>query len=135
MKNNGIIESGEELINLKTIDIIKKFPQIYGVPPYDPIFECGKGWKPLIYKLSENIQKILDKDPELNISVTQVKEKYGGLRFYAHGILGKEIEELIEKAEEESELICENCGRPAVPQESKGWIKTRCEECSEKSNN
>ncbi|TKI69370.1 hypothetical protein FCU45_07595 [Sulfurimonas crateris] len=131
-------EASLELFGYRTIDIIKKYPQIYGTPPYDPMksllsfgFEVGRGWFPLIAKLSEDIQKILDSDPELNIRVVQVKEKYGSLRFYAHGDTGREIDALIEKAEEESENICENCGKPAVPQKSKGWIKTRCEECAD----
>jgi hypothetical protein len=129
-------EEIERCKNLQAIDIIEKYPNIYGVPPYDPMqnllcfgFEVGGGWFPLIAKLSEDIQKILDSDPELNIQVVQVKEKYGGLRFYAHGSTGREIDALIDNAEEESENICENCGKPAVPQKSKGWIKTRCEDC------
>ncbi|MDQ1264678.1 MAG: hypothetical protein QG559_1679, partial [Campylobacterota bacterium] len=131
-------EASFELFGFKAIDIIEKYPQIYGVPPYDPMqsllcfgFECGKGWYPLISKLSGDIQRILDSDPELNIQVVQVKEKFGSLRFYAHGAFGKEIDELIEKAEEESENICENCGKPSVPQKSKGWVKIRCAECAD----
>ncbi|MBE0515122.1 hypothetical protein [Sulfurimonas sp.] len=136
--SQGVEKASQQLFGYKAIDIIEQYPKIYGTPPYDPRhnllcfgFEVGRGWLPLISKLSEDIQKILDSDPELNIQVVQVKEKYGGLRFYAHGAYGKEIDELIEKAEEESENICENCGKPAVPQKSKGWIKTRCEECAD----
>jgi hypothetical protein len=65
----------------------------------------------------------------------QVKEKYGTLRFYM-SISTQEIEDLIEKAEEESETTCEYCGTQQNVQMttvwSKNpycWLKLLCEEC------
>ena len=43
-------------------------------------FNCGDGWYALIYKLCKDLVKI---DPVL--VVVQVKEKFGGLRFYVGG--------------------------------------------------
>lgn len=43
-------------------------------------FECGDGWYTLIYVISELLTK---HDP--GIYAVQVKEKFGGLRFYHNG--------------------------------------------------
>ena len=61
------------------------------------------------------------------VEATQVKEKFGGLRFYIMG--GNEkIDALISFAESMSECTCEECGRPGT-QNAGGWIKTLCHDC------
>ena len=40
-------------------------------------FECGDGWYDLIYQLSKDLMATCDK-----VRAVQVKEKFGGLRFY-----------------------------------------------------
>ena len=46
-------------------------------------FECGRGWYPLIYELLDKLQNIVDSDDRFaDVQVTQVKEKWGGLRVY-----------------------------------------------------
>ena len=61
---------------------------------------------------------------------TQVKEKFGTLRFYAD--YGEdyedEIEDLIHQAEVRSSKTCEECGQPGVTRPG-GWIKTLCDDC------
>lgn len=71
-------------------------------------------------------------------SVTQVKEKFGGLRVYHSGIAAgpkwtdeedaayRAFEEAVDQAEGESYKTCEECGAPGVPRRG-GWIKTLCE--------
>lgn len=55
----------------------------------------------------------------------QVKEKFGGLRFYYRG--GDEyISGLFAMAESMSYATCEECGNPGKPNEG-GWISTRCD--------
>lgn len=44
-------------------------------------FACGDGWFPLILDLSSKIKKIDEQD---RVVADQVKEKFGGLRFYYH---------------------------------------------------
>jgi tRNA G26 N,N-dimethylase Trm1 len=59
---------------------------------------------------------------------TQVKEKFGGLRFYMGGGTDSMIEEFIDQAEAQAEKTCEDCGKPgkiAGP----GWIRTLCYGC------
>lgn len=91
-------------------------------------FDCGDGWFDLIYQLCVDIQKLLEKTPELkkDFIVIQVKEKFAGLRFYI-GSATNEIFERIHKAEEDSYTICEICGKPGVPRWDLLWKQTLCD--------
>lgn len=63
------------------------------------------------------------------VMIEQVKEKWGGLRWYvgdAPGIVHKRIEE----AEALSYTICEECGKPGKPRKG-GWVKTLCDHCAD----
>jgi len=91
-------------------------------------FECNNGWFDLIWKLCEDIEKVLKENEPIGFEVIQVKEKFGSLRFYVDGG-NNTIYQLINKAEEKSMTICENCGKPGKIDNSKYWIKTLCEEC------
>lgn len=63
-------------------------------------------------------------DPIPQVVATQVKEKFGGLRFYFSG--GDDyIEGLVQMAELMSERTCEICGDKGKHY-SGGWIKTLC---------
>lgn len=68
----------------------------------------GCGPRPLVEKLIDNIMKI-----DATIEVTQVKEKFGYLRFYING--GNDlIYDLLMKVKQESSKICERCGTHCV---------------------
>jgi hypothetical protein len=82
-------------------------------------FECDDGWYKLIKKLCKDITATGDK-----CTVVQVKEKFGGLRFYIEAGSSK-VYELISKAESDSFKICEVCGKPGKV-EGTGWFKTVC---------
>lgn len=59
------------------------------------------------------------------VVVTQVKEKYGTLRFYYSG--GDEyISGLVNMAESMSECTCEQCGAPGELN-SGGWLSVKCD--------
>jgi hypothetical protein len=123
-------------------DILKKeFPNLYrrmySMPPGKRPFwtieafglECGDGWYNIIYNLSSNIEKLIVAMPEDQrepYNVVQVKEKFGGLRFYMDSETD-EMSNLISDAEEESYKTCEECGKPGK-QIGGGWIKTLCAE-------
>ena len=57
----------------------------------------------------------------------QVKEKWGTLRFYISPSTD-EMEEAIQKAQEESSIVCEMCGNPGKFSDT-GWCMVRCEGC------
>jgi len=105
-------------------------------------FACGDGWFTLLDQLMGNIQHHLDwknKDGEVvpQVTLDQVKEKFGTLRFYYTG--GDDvIDGMVRMAESMSGVICEGCGNPAstsnVDPETgiMGWIRTECKPCEEK---
>jgi hypothetical protein len=59
--------------------------------------------------------------------VLQVKEKFGGLRYYVNCRKEEAIRQRIGAAQEESFPICEVCGQPGTLREN-GLIKTLCDE-------
>jgi hypothetical protein len=82
-------------------------------------------------RLAEIIKGNFREVPESISQVTldQVKEKFGTLRFYYSG--GDDyISGLVSMAESMSAITCETCGKPGT-QTSGGWIKTICEPCVE----
>ena len=102
--------------------------------PYELFgIECGDGWKGLIEPIMEYINNYnKDKKEEDKIIIFQIKEKFGGLRFYVdHG--NEELHDMIDKAEEESYKVCEFCGsKEDVGQTANGWITTLCHNCVKK---
>ena len=109
-----------------------RFPKMYS-GKYGG-FAIGKGWYPLIEKLSEVIQSHIDhlhkqgkECPQ--VIVEQVKEKFGTLRFYYTG--GDEyIAGLVSMAESMSGVTCEGCGNPGE-RRGGGWVHTYCKTCEE----
>jgi hypothetical protein len=93
-------------------------------------FACGEGWWPILEKLCSNIQHHIDwKNKQLEIvpqvTVAQIKEKFGGLRFYYDG--GDEhINGMVRMAEVWADASCEECGSPGKRRDG-GWIKTLCD--------
>ena len=93
-------------------------------------FEHGDGWYQIIDSLCGNIQNHIDWQTKQGKTVpqvvaTQVKEKFGTLRFYYNG--GDDvIDGMVRMAESWSAVACEECGAPGT-QNSRGWIKTLCE--------
>jgi len=98
----------------------------------------GDGWFDLIYNLSEKLEAINNKLPEgsTKIEASQVKEKFGTLRFYTNGVPSEVFDEarkLIGEAEDLSAITCEYCGKPGK-QRGDGWARTRCEDCNKTTN-
>jgi hypothetical protein len=92
-------------------------------------FECGDGWFNILDQLMGNIQHHIDwknKNGEVvhQVTLNQVKEKFGSLRFYYTG--GDDyIDGMVTMAESMSGVTCEECGLPGT-QTQGGWIKTAC---------
>ena len=93
----------------------------------EPIVDSGffgvnQGWFPIIKSLIDDLIKLgWDKQ------ITQVKEKFGGLRFYINSG-SAEIHERILQAETESYDTCEVCGKPGELRKDIGWYFTLCNE-------
>lgn len=64
--------------------------------------------------------------------ILQIKEKYGGLRWYDSGApdsIYDELDSIIEKYTTMSERTCVVCGKPATVM-SLGWICPYCDDCA-----
>lgn len=83
--------------------------------------ECDPGWDQLIFHLCEKLDFA-----RFSGVVMQIKEKFGGLRFYVNGATPSDYE-LIREVENESYKTCEICGAPGEPTDL-GWMKTVCDE-------
>ena len=83
----------------------------------------NSGWSHLVCRLIRDLEK-LGWDGELH----QIKEKFGGLRFYIGGGTD-EIHSRIADAENESYKTCEMCGESGGCKEIGGWTTTLCEGC------
>ena len=81
--------------------------------------ECGPGWGCLVWPLLRRCR--LE-----DVSVLQVKEKFGGLRFYT-GPASDELLDAINDAESLSFEICEICGEPGRIRGG-SWLRTLCDE-------
>jgi hypothetical protein len=97
-------------------------------PGWPDEIRCGPGWNKLLAELDVALAAI---DPEYR--VYQVKEKFGGLRFYvADGpARSTEFENLVNEAEAASFRTCEECGGAgATGRAGYGWVRTLCADCA-----
>ena len=90
------------------------------------------GWRktlgiPLCEELREEIL-IIDSSLLNKYRVSQVKEKYGTLRWYA-GSYSEQMEDILTKYEDISQYTCVVCGKRYVPIFDDGWISPFCREC------
>ena len=108
--------------------IEERFPKMF-TEPYGGV-ACGEGWWPILESLCGQIQHHIDwknKQSEVvpQVTVNQIKEKFGGLRFYYSG--GDEyISGLVSMAESWAGHSCETCGAPGKQRDG-GWIRTLCD--------
>lgn len=99
-------------------------------------FDCGDGWFKIIKEASEKLEplivKLIEEYPDAKNyfpRASQVKEKYGALRFYLTSGTD-EMRSIIAKAERKSSKICELCGKPGKLR-GKELVYTRCEKHKE----
>ena len=129
---------------------IKRSLMIFGI-------ETGNGWFDLIYNLCSSIKDwfmsnesrhydsdyedfVVKKGIQPGFQVVQVKEKFGGLRFYVDAA-PQAIHDLIHKAESDSFFICERCGDDvrnhdygndgyhSFYRDNLPWVQTLCDGC------
>lgn len=100
-------------------------------------FAVGKGWYPILEALCANIQSHIDWKQEqkekynrgegcTQVAVMQIKEKFGGLRFYYEGG-DDEIGGMVRMAEAWAGVACEECGGIGK-RRSGGWVRTLCDQ-------
>ena len=105
-----------------------EYPKMFS-EPYGG-FAISEGWWLIIERLCANIQHHLNwknKESEVvpQVVVRQIKEKFGGLRFYYDGG-DDEITGMVRMAESWAGNTCETCGNKGELR-SGGWIRTLCD--------
>ncbi len=124
-------------------ELVEKFPKIFvnrhGKPTETLMcfgFECGDGWFQILKSLCHQIQHHVDWAQEQKekygrgqgcsqVVAVQVKEKFGGLRFYYEG--GDDmIYGMVRMAESWAANTCEECGAPGKLR-GRGWMYTACD--------
>lgn len=113
--------------NKYTKDLISLYPELFG--GYEFTFECGDGWYELLKECIKEIKSICE-DQKIEIQATQIKEKYGSLRFYTDYCY-EYIEPIIRRAEDQSCITCELCGNEGKIHKLH-WIQCLCDECLQK---
>lgn len=99
-------------------------------------FAVARGWWPILERLCANIQSHIDWKQEQKekfqhgegcsqVVVAQIKEKFGGLRFYYDGG-DATISGMVRMAESWADTACEECGAIGT-RRSGGWIRTLCD--------
>lgn len=111
------------------------YPGVYGAGPWTirnsllgDGFLCGPGWYPLIERLSADLAEIVRQEGLRRFRAVQVKEKFGGLRFYTTGGNERTLARIAEAAQE-AEHTCEGCGAPGHIRSIDGWLTTICDDC------
>ena len=120
--------------------LVEAFPLLYADRNASKQKTCmrygfpGNGWFDIIWNLSSKleplIQRFIDENPVAPLDYPkafQVKEKFGGLRFYM--TFGTdEMFSLVSEAETLSFKTCEECGDTGE-ERSRGWIRILCDNC------
>lgn len=139
-------EENLEEIKQKNKELLEKYPWLYPVSEYtgkplenyDYSFtwmdDIPLGWniafgKQMIEELGALLEKYNYQD---EYSICQIKEKFGGLRWYDNGFPTEgyeEYKEWLDKYEELSFKTCIDCGKPAK-YFTRGWITPICEDCA-----
>jgi len=100
-------------------------------------FECGDGWYKILDSLCAQIQHYTDWNNDNHakgykqykqvpqVVAIQVKEKFGGLRFYYDGG-DDQIFGMVRMAESWAAQTCEECGESGTIRHD-GWMRTLCD--------
>lgn len=131
---------------ITTEELIKKYPKIFeqyeGNPSMVNWLDLPKGWISVVDKLCGAVQSYIDNVTRYTegktyktsqVTCTQMKEKFGGLRFYVNGG-DNHTDGMIYMAEHLCSLTCQNCGSEKNIGQTKGWITTLCEECGKEES-
>lgn len=134
-------------VHLDPVDkLIEEYPSVFSNMVDASPYNLPSGWYLLVDKLCSDLSDLLDEekkniqeDPDQPLfMVLQIKEKFGGLRFYYmmntdNDKLYLEIRKLIDSAEDESYRICEITGKPGNLCRSGIHYHTFCEEVRTKN--
>ena len=98
---------------------------------YTELDNMPKGWRKAFgEELCGRLKDILVKSNSLNdYRITDIKEKFGFLHWYWHGVYDDEIDKVITEYENKSKKTCIKCGEPASMRNIGGWLSPYCDKC------
>ena len=150
MNAEEYVRSSEDKNELSTVakynkDLLEKYPWLtpYNVWTGEPLEDYDyeytladdipRGWRIAFGdQMIEELDQLLKKyNLEKEYRITQIKEKYGALRWYDNGFPEEGWEEYMDwlcKYEDLSFRTCIRCGKPAIGL-TKGWIMPLCKDC------
>lgn len=121
--------------------LCKKYPWLkvrnyYGVDSSRG-YECSMldglpdGWDTAFgEQMCKEIQDAIDAEVIKDFAVLDIKEKFGGMRFYYSPVpKDSKIHYIVDKYEEMSRRICVQCGKKAT-RITLGWIIPLCDKCA-----
>ena len=94
-------------------------------------FEFGDGWYRLVRTLSREIVELCRAQDAPIPVASQVKAKFGVLRFYVEGACPEGFLACLRRAGERSARTCERCGEPGERSGRTGVWRTLCADCRE----
>lgn len=132
--------------------LIATHPKLFLGKPPAVASELPAGWFDIVDALCLDIEALLGLELE-RVEITQIKSKFGGLRFYyalegvedifidvradcgVRTIVSKgdgpalmdQIRPLVAAASLRSTAACQDCGAPGVRATRGGWVETLCE--------
>lgn len=115
--------------------LVTNFPNLYSHRRDEahPIWwglAVGEGWQPMIRELSAKLEALIVALPRRQRSeyfATQVKEKFGGLRF-SMSKATPQMSALLDEAEKKSFETCESCSAPGTLRKG-SWLTVACDPC------
>ena len=136
--------------------LIDQFPRLFHDKPPEVASSVPRGWVPLVTRLLQDIDAMLDDEQAKRFHVLQVKEKFASLSVYWKlagqtttvidvtspvgvervRIKPRNTSELFEQvsarvrvAEGDSRSICQRCGAEGTKAGGRGWLVTLCAPC------
>jgi len=118
--------------------LVERYPKLFGLDGGGRVV-CGgypgvdDGWRELLERAIGRIAAAIGGQPSARVQITQIKEKFGGIRIYyaTQGLspgTAAAVAEAVELAGARSTCTCETCGRAGQLFQSGAWLATRCEE-------
>jgi len=136
MNPKEIIEVNDEIDVL-----VAKYPVVFKNMDKSSYYSIPAGWVSRVDKLCADLTVLIEEHLKNNtynpdeypFSVLQIKEKFGGLRFYFTSFcedheFHKELCKLVDKAEDDTYSICEVTGNPGKLCKLGSQYHTFCEE-------
>ncbi|GAA5007399.1 hypothetical protein FNZ56_04145 [Pseudoluteimonas lycopersici] len=103
-----------------------RWPKILAPNGKKVSLQIEAGWNTLLDELCEQLQHYTDHEGAPQVEAHQIKEKFGGLRFYI-GQASASQHALIRFAEGLSYRTCETCGAVGELYKTKrNWFTTKC---------